>query len=807
MCPHLLDDEPLTGTIGVRRWLTPERDAHLVDADNLTDAIGAVEAVCNIWGGAYHLLIPIVEGAPDLPEPWRTLMQETRPTRTAVRGRLPMPAPGTHPEVGGVWVPNSGGEMPLAVLGRTEVPPGGFRTARIANGMNLSDPWTVAYNAVWGRLPATIDPQELTFARLREGATYTDVLTVDGAAPQTPGAADLLASLRDPSMVTGAALSCARLAFSRAPVGSQFERQEPPFPVRFHTARECGPNLVVVYEPGSVADLCLLWHLRALHGLRSGLPLGVPVTEDVPAALKYWWSELAMLPWGLRQTRAYLVSMSVDSDSLTDIATASGTQWDVVSCDAVLQPSAGCGIASSEVAVFTSGVAQLSVVHPAETAALGDEVIAEVARSLQLIATPSGHTLPPSETLASDERLRCNRGGVVIPYGGHRDTSAILHWPTGQTVLEAVVRDVGLRAEPSGPGRLAATLLQRCSGLGIGIGPLLHPIVQELLSRLGSRHGMNWFKRRLRNLVDVDTEVAESVEERLLLIEQRVAAMAGEPSVEEQTDISFGEVQAQLHDRRATQAWLAWSEQAGLLLRGAQVQCSHCMGRSWRPLADLVPPVVCGGCGLAIEQPYPYDHVQFRYRATELLLRLTKDDAIVHALAIHFFDQLFRVSSGEVGLIFGGYPGVTLRRPGGSDPVGEADVMFVMIDGRVGVGECKTAARGLTEVELDKLARIADASSASWTFTATLDRASACGPLWRTNPTAGRLPHYALTAEHLYDPFPINTLGTDPLAWRTSYLAVGAKTEISDEQHLSTLLRCFATGRGGNVPALARRGD
>ena len=108
-----------------------------------------------------------------------------------------------------------------------------------------------------------------------------------------------------------------------------------------------------------------------------------------------------------------------------------------------------------------------------------------------------------------------------------------------------------------------------------------------------------------------------------------------------------------------------------------------------------------------------------------------------------------------------------------------------MIDGGVGVGECKTAAAGLTDGELGKLARLADALQASWTFTATLDRAATCGPLWRTNPTAGRLPHCALTAEHLYDPVPINVLGTDPLAWRTSYLGIGGSREISDQQHLS----------------------
>lgn len=46
-----------------------------------------------------------------------------------------------------------------------------------------------------------------------------------------------------------------------------------------------GSNIVVVYEPGSVADFCLLWMLRAAHGFANRLPLGVPTTADVEGQL------------------------------------------------------------------------------------------------------------------------------------------------------------------------------------------------------------------------------------------------------------------------------------------------------------------------------------------------------------------------------------------------------------------------------------------------------------------------------------------------------------------------------------------
>jgi hypothetical protein len=85
---RLLDESPLAGPVAVSRWLPAERDAHLVDPSRLSDATAAVESVCNIWGGAYHLLIPIPDRATSIPDPWLTLVVNTDPTRTALRGRL-----------------------------------------------------------------------------------------------------------------------------------------------------------------------------------------------------------------------------------------------------------------------------------------------------------------------------------------------------------------------------------------------------------------------------------------------------------------------------------------------------------------------------------------------------------------------------------------------------------------------------------------------------------------------------------------------------------------------------------------------
>jgi hypothetical protein len=93
MVPLLLHDEPLNGAVGIQRWLTARREVHLVDPSSLADAAAAVEEACNIWGGAYHPLVPVPGGAVDIPEPWRTLVLDTVPADTVVRGRMAVPRP------------------------------------------------------------------------------------------------------------------------------------------------------------------------------------------------------------------------------------------------------------------------------------------------------------------------------------------------------------------------------------------------------------------------------------------------------------------------------------------------------------------------------------------------------------------------------------------------------------------------------------------------------------------------------------------------------------------------------------------
>jgi hypothetical protein len=777
----LLTEERLSGTRAVRRWLAAERNVQLVSADDVEDVASAIEEACNVWGGAYHPLVPIASGATAIVEPWATLVRYTMPTRTITRGHLPVPEHVWPRDPGGHWYTKGGGELPLlvlAVLDRGQ----GFKTIRSAGSIPLGHPWGVAYRGIVGALPATIVPDRLSYSGLRPGVAYSDLVTIQEVEPDETSADHLLALLRDPIVWTPVHLSCVKLALASAPTAGGFGRERPDFPMRFHEAGHIGPNVVVVYEPGSPVDLCVLWHLRAVHGLRAGLPLAVPTSADVGAVLRRWWNDMAMQPIGFGGTKAYLVSASVERSQLDAFAAAAGEQWKVCDIADVLQPSHGCGVESTEVVLFSNGQAQLAGLHPDERAALGNELVERVHHTFELVATPVSYDLPPSATLATAEAITSYRGGFVTQPGASRH-SVSMHWPSGLTVLDAVLRDVGMRGEPSYPGRLAELLLTRTQKVG-GLVGLLDPKALGLLDRLATRHGMTWFKRRLRDVVIGDAQVPEDVESRLLAIEQRVAALGGIPSTEEQHGVTFEAARSALGaNREGAGAWLRWAEESGLVVRGAEFHCDQCTARSWLPVADLAPPVVCRGCGRVAERPYPQDGVAFRYQGSEFLLRLFKEDVIPHALTFQFVASLFEPHFDRPGPIFGAYPGVTIRRPGLNDPIGEADVLLVMADGRLGVAECKANAAGLDDDELTKLDLLARELNASWTLCATTDRSANCGLAWHRDIGSADRPHYVLTAEHLLDAAPYYAAGTDPFAWREQFQSHGGKALSDDERH------------------------
>jgi hypothetical protein len=156
-------------------------------------------------------------------------------------------------------------------------------------------------------------------------------------------------------------------------------------------------------------------------------------------------------------------------------------------------------------------------------------------------------------------------------------------------------------------------------------------------------------------------------------------------------------------------------------------------------------------------------------------------------------------------MVFGAYPGIELRREGSSVVDAEVDVLAVLRTGGLIVGECKTNARGLTSGELDKLWRAADEINARATFAATLDSASNCDPLWRVQAAPGGRPHFALTAEHLFD-LQIRHIGIngDLFEWRDDYPGPRGQDETPASAAIDEAFSRFAEGASTDYQQLNR---
>ena len=153
-------------------------------------------------------------------------------------------------------------------------------------GMSEDDPWHLAYLAVLGDLSPYPHGQN-TWNDLRPDLTFDDVLTIRGIDAKG-SASGLLALLRDFTAVSAVELSRSKLTgglqagynkgFSES---SRFEWSDD------RKAHQYGPNIVVVYEPGSVEDLALLWNLRARFVHPPRLPLAIPLTSTTGDDLRF----------------------------------------------------------------------------------------------------------------------------------------------------------------------------------------------------------------------------------------------------------------------------------------------------------------------------------------------------------------------------------------------------------------------------------------------------------------------------------------------------------------------------------------
>src|SRR5579875_2939730 len=316
----LLDDRSLDGAVDVRCGLGPAMCAELVAADDFEGAMAAVRGLCDAWGGATHRVYPMTAGSDQLPTEFDEDTVFGVPTSVGGSAVLDISFQRDSRRDVHIYDENGVGTSLFAALLDSEAFDG------VSVGVvdvDLDDPWAVAYYGVLGDLQReALPPHLLQRLRLRPDVGWGDVIDIRVEKPSPPGGADLLRRLREPNVMVPSRFSCSLLSLRLAPRDSgTFGGSIGLFPNPWAERALVGPNIVVVYEPGSVSDLALLWNLRAAHGLPSGFPLAVPASVDVAAVLRSWLDEYAYTPFGAGgQREPRLVSTSVALPALAEIA-------------------------------------------------------------------------------------------------------------------------------------------------------------------------------------------------------------------------------------------------------------------------------------------------------------------------------------------------------------------------------------------------------------------------------------------------------------------------------------------------------
>lgn len=743
----LLDDKRIDGPQPMARAFGPVRKAIAVPSGDWERVSEIVALASQYWGGGGHLLVPVGEPSSS----WATLLRRAQIDHIAVADKPDGEGiDGAFPMTG--WI----GTPLLSVLWGQQRTTEDWRTVANAR-VPADDPWSLAYLGTLGVWPDDPSRQVLEWGRMRPDVRFADIIPVSNLSVTEPGVDDLWRRLTSDLCP----LPLTLFGLVRRPKSAPLIPVEPviPDPDRWH--RALAGNIVVVYEPQSVGDLCLLWNLRADWDQPIGLPLAVPNSPATAADIR------RLLTIGGAQailgSERCLVSRSVPRADLEQLADELGSSWKVGEAEDLLRPKAPISTVSNDVAIFGNGRARFVAL------ARQDEQLIGRAPTLlhpqaEIRAQPLGRPLPPIASLAGtfpgDRGYR--HGSQVVPFDPGRELIE-LRWPSGATVLGGAARDRGLWCKPSSAGTSAVALLRFLGG-DAHLSLIATPGIFEMLHRLGERRGITWFRERMREVA----QAASSVGSREDAVERLIDEFRGRPQDDDQMSVTVADV-ARILDRDSAGLWLTWAETSHLLVRGSEVRCETCGASSWRALAELAPPIVCRGCGEPIHQPFRPDVVTFRYRASEALLNCTAHDSLAHLLTYRWFVELWRQSFDRPSDLYGAYPGVEFGRIGSTQAIGEADVLLLMANGELIPGEVKRRGAGLSQNELAKLARLREMLGATWSFVATPSWADDCPPIWRetTHDPAGN-PIFALTGEHVFDRRIFWALGDNPFAWRTS---------------------------------------
>lgn len=761
----LLDEERLEGPHEVQVTFRPERFAFPVRANDMPAALAVIREECQVWGGASTPLIPLAAGG-TIPSEYRRVLPGSAVDFVRGVDRLDIrPGASIRPDLAPGRSAWWGRQLAAALLEyQRQDKYAVLETVELDDG----DPWKPIYAACLGLLPQEPAPALLESGSLRPDLRFEDFLRVE-AVETTGDLDDLLARATNDRRMTPRRLSMIHLAYGST--GSTGIRAKPTVLPNPGFARfDAGPNVIVVCSPGSLEDLALLWNLRAAKGDGRALPIGVPADEATPDAIQKLVSHPRISRHGIPHRVAYVTSSSMGPD---EIAARLGSLIDgdrpsvaVASLEQMLDFGWPGGWRRNEVVVWRDGRAQLTPLPADSNPEIFQHTgVSEYARMASDLAVASSPFPQPEDvridvigaTFASGHRIS---DGIPVR---SRTNVQTVEWPSRMLMTRAIAGRRGLDLAESEPGRSCRVLLEGLEDLS-DVSLLAHAPLLEMLELMAARHGFGWYKQRLRAR-GVDPEPTTAVA----------------PVSDDLPDRSFEDFKRALgNNDRATKHWLLWAEQAGLILKGFPLQCLTCRARQWIPIVAFAPPIICRGCGQAIETPFgERPSINFKYRLSERLRRVYEHDAIGHLLVARFFD--FLMGEGRSRQLVGQHPGMEVRGTGSTLAAGEVDVLLLTLRGEFVPVEVKRRGSGITEPEVAKLEALVETLGSPWSGVAACEYLHRCtadlGALQVADEVEGTYQRIVLTYDHLLDPMPFWSMGADPFG-----MSALTEEEIEDRE-------------------------
>jgi hypothetical protein len=676
------------------------RHARLVDDTDYVAAAALIGRLCRCWGAAADLLIPVPPSGP-IPAPYDRLIYHSEIDSVAASSAVEAAASG----LSGVGPAQ---EYPVLLVAASRQRDR-YRPI-VVTSVPEDSPWHLAYVAGLGLLPPDGDQELLERVLANRELTIDEMLPIERQDCAEPGLDNLLSRLGNPT-----AVAASLLALSPRPLRSTVHATDGWLAEPTTLARQKGTGIVVLYRPGNVADLCLLWNLRGLHGWPAALPIGMPWPEnddEVANALVDQLTRLASrtdLYSGAMSYGLVVVSASIPSRELSQLVEevqargARNMAWGEPA--QLLAPAYAPTRITNETLLFTDGAALIPSRVEGDREWLAVAAQISIRPPLRLSVTLRGGPVPTGRTLFGDLYEGPRYLGGAYTTDGSRDELRQAIWPHKWTMLRAVAADHGLRVESSPSGRSAMALLSLFQDIR-EVRWLAHRPLLDMLYRTAASRGMTWFKRRATELAEVaaaaQTNPERTRDEFLTAIESINVSLDPESA----GLFSFSDVRQALRNTDAARVWMRWAEACRLIVRGAVMACGRCMAKTWRPLADMTESA-CPGCGRTIDHPFDTSSLPFRFRLSEPLRRAIENDSIYHVLIMRY---LVDVTSREDWLV-GAHPGVDIYDSANTQ-IGEADVLLLFADATTLPVEVKRHASAFRPGDITKLERIADELSA-----------------------------------------------------------------------------------------------